>query len=134
MSLIFDSINDALVTIGTGMAIWMMIGLALFIYVIFFDKSKSESSPIKKNLRQIANLEILDLLRERVLNHPDERFGQALRNAGIINDVGVKDSSKPDWETPDYYIDRIILHEEPSVILARMRRAQAGEYEDPKIK
>lgn len=72
--------------------------------------------------RQIANIEIMKLLLDYTVKNPSQRFGQILRNTGILQDVGVKDSSREEWETPDYYIDRVLIHEEPQIILARMKK------------
>jgi hypothetical protein len=94
--------------------ITMLLGLPL---LIIFDKARNKSV----NPRQIANRAILKLLQEQVESQPDSRFGQILRNTGVVVDVGIRDSSKPDWETPDYYWERGI-HEEPWHTLARMYR------------
>ncbi len=77
--------------------------------------------------RQLANLEILKLLLAYAAENPSQRFGQILRNTGILQDVGVKDSSREDWETPDYYIDRVLVHEEPQLILERMKKELAEQ-------
>lgn len=77
--------------------------------------------------RQQANLEIIKMIQKYAEEHPTQRFGQILRNIGILQDIGVRDSSKPEWETPDYYIDRILLHEEPQRILARMKKELAEQ-------
>ena len=78
--------------------------------------------------RQEDNLEIISLVKKYVKRHPEQRLGQVLRNVGILLDVGVRDSSKNQWETPVYYIDRDIVHEEPCVILDRMQKVLANNY------
>ena len=72
--------------------------------------------------RQEYNLEILRLVKKYVKDHPEQRLGQILLNVNILMDVGVKDSSRPNWETPDYYIDRRIVHEESCIILDRVKK------------
>lgn len=84
------------------------------------DVFKSDSQFDKG--RQVANLEIIKLLLAYAAENPSQRFGQILRNTGILQDIGVKDSSRQEWETPDYYIDRVLVHEEPQIILARMKK------------
>lgn len=79
--------------------------------------------------RMKDNLEILEKLKKYIKDHPSQRFGQVLHNCGVINDVGVRDSSKPEWETPDYYISRQVIFDEPSLILKQMEKALANEYE-----
>jgi len=123
-------IEELLVIIGQGSFV-LFIALFILYAITVLERPKVTKKP---NPRQVANLEILALLEKRILDQPDERFGQVLRNLGIINDIGVRDSSRHDWETPDYYIDRIIIMEEPSIVLARMKRAKAGVYEETKIK
>lgn len=58
-----------------------------------------------------ANLQILKLLEQYIQENPDLRFGQALYNLAIIKDVEPMNFS---------YIDRIIIHEEPTVTLERL--------------
>jgi hypothetical protein len=63
--------------------------------------------------RKSDNLEIMNRLSEYLTNNPDQRFGQALRNLGIINDFqdppGV---GEPKWANH--------FNEEPSGMLKRM--------------
>lgn len=85
------------------------------------------------NDREMYNDEILSHLMDYLDENPDIRFGQALRNLGIITDVGVRDSAAANWETPDYHIDRQIVHEEPSVTLRRVKKALANQYENVRM-
>jgi hypothetical protein len=106
-----------------GFLLFAIVPAALIFSVVEWKSNKSKSKPLNYDeLRQQTNLMILDLLRLYAEKHPSMRFGQILRNTGILQDVGVRDSSKPEWETPDYYIDRIIIHEEPWTILKRMAK------------
>lgn len=74
----------------------------------------------------------MKLLAMRVKNEPDSRFGQILRNSGVVIDIGIKDSADEEWETPDYYWARGI-HEEPLITLLRMEKNAHGEYEETKV-
>jgi hypothetical protein len=72
------------------------------------------------------------MISQYVEDNPDQRFGQVLRNLGVVVDVGVKDSADEEWETPDYYWFRGI-HEEPINTLIRMKKALNGEFVNTKI-
>lgn len=85
-------------------------------------KHKIPTSP-----RQEANLKILAQLLEYVEKHPDQRFGQVLRSTGVAVDIGVRDSSQEEWETPDYYWARGVF-EESIATLARMELNKRGLY------
>jgi hypothetical protein len=61
--------------------------------------------------RKTDNLEILNRLSEYLAKNPDMRFGQALRNLGIVNDY--KDGY-------DALVWKNIFYEEPSKTLERM--------------
>ena len=91
------------------------------------DKTSKQPKNAYDAKRQEDNLEILRLVKKYVKDHPEQRLGQALRNVGILMDVGVRNSSRPNWETPDYYIDRMIVHEEPDFILERVRKTLAHD-------
>ena len=56
------------------------------------------------------NLAILERLRAYLLANPDQRFGQALRNLGVVDEVHSADG--PPW--------RDGFNEEPSGTLHRM--------------
>ena len=47
--------------------------------------------------RQEANLKILKKLEEHILNNPDTRFGQALRNTGIAVERQVRSGDFLMW-------------------------------------
>lgn len=75
---------------------------------------------IKMKDRIIDNLAILDMLFDYITSNPDQRFGQALRNLGIVTDVVVKDSAAPEQDSPQYYLDRSIIMEEPGETLKKI--------------
>lgn len=79
--------------------------------------------------RQYHNLKILTVLAEYTVANPSQRFGQILRNTGVLVDIGVKDSSQEEWETADFYFDRSLVHEEPQVTLSRMENVLANQYD-----
>jgi len=104
----------------------ILVGIPLVSIATFFAYQGEKLPDNELDAKRLNdNLEIVQLLTEYIENHPSQRFGQVLRNTGIIQDVGVKDSSKPEWETPTYYIDRILIHEEPGIILERMEKELA---------
>jgi hypothetical protein len=105
-----------------------IIGLTA-IAVLFAHKSETGPKNERDARRQEDNLEIIRLLTEYVEANPSQRFGQVLRNTGVIKDIGVKGAHKPEWQTPDYYIDRNLLFEEPNVILERMEKVLANDYD-----
>jgi hypothetical protein len=77
--------------------------------------------------RQKDNLEILNRLREYVATSPDERFGQILRNIGIINDYRDEEDGLHKWANH--------FNEEPSDMLKRMderKHNAAGFFVKPK--
>ena len=45
------------------------------------------SNPEYTNLRELSNNELLKLLTQYLQNNPDQRFGQALSNLGIVEIV-----------------------------------------------
>jgi len=109
----------ALLTISVGCMI-----AAIVEYIT--SNSQTPLNEFEKN-RLVVNLEILQILLDYTARHPSQRFGQILRNTGILQDVGVRDSSKEEWETPDFYIDRALIHEEPHIILERMQKELAEQ-------
>lgn len=72
--------------------------------------------------RADATFELLNLLGQYLINHPTERFGQALRNLGIT-----VDTENPDGDI--YWCNG--FYEEPQVTLARVLKgiADAAEAE-----
>jgi len=104
-----------------------VVGVALLAALVDYTVSNPKTQPKISSTqfdieRELANYQILAILVRYAEKNPSQRFGQILRNTGLLQDVGVRDSSKADWETPDYYIDRLIIHEEPQVILERMKK------------
>jgi hypothetical protein len=67
--------------------------------------------------RKSDNLEILNQLSEYLSKNPDIRFGQALRNIGIVYD-----HQKPDGtvEWANHF------NEEPDMMLKRMEKRKKG--------
>lgn len=61
-----------------------------------------------------SNMEILEKLKEYLEEHPTQRFGQALRNLGIVVDRKDNATDFPVWENH--------FNEEPQLMLARMGR------------
>lgn len=47
--------------------------------------------------RQRANREILELLKAEVERNPDIRFGQMLRNIGVVLDETIAGEHRPRW-------------------------------------
>ena len=131
------TIDNLMSVLGVALIAFLLIGtLCGIVDSILKRFQKSKQEPTKKlrsfdQERQIANLEILTLLVVYVRTHPSQRFGQVLRNTGILQDVQVKDSKQAEWETPDYYINRILIHEEPQVILERMRKELDWQKKNP---
>lgn len=117
---------DSFLALFGGIVFWFFVGWALY------NRNLDKQEKINRNPRQKANLEILAHLLEYVEENPDQRFGQILRNIGVVVDVGVRDSSKPERETPDYYWVRGI-HEESQKVLERIGKALHNEFEDVNI-
>jgi hypothetical protein len=70
------------------------------------------------------NLEIIQLLTEYIEANPSQRFGQVLRNTGVIQDINIP---KEPHEMPDMYLDRQLLFEEPDIILKRIEKHLAKD-------
>lgn len=66
--------------------------------------------------RKQINLQIIDELRDYICKHPEQRFGQALRNIGIVDTVNLQDNI-PDSGGP-YFTN--IFYEEPEYTLKRL--------------
>lgn len=121
-----DAIVSLLVLLGMGAVFWVVFALGLAALFV----RKNNQPP--KNPRHEANLQILAQLLKYADDNPDQRFGQILRNTGVVVDVGVRDSAQQEWETPEYYWMRGI-HEEPIATLARMELNKRGIYEEIKV-
>lgn len=70
-----------------------------------FDKTRTE-----------ANLELLNLLGDYIMNHPTQRFGQILRNLGVIREI--RSGFAPDSMPPQWVND---FNTESTEILRRVR-------------
>lgn len=62
--------------------------------------------------RRTLNLEIINKLTEYLIYNPDMRFGQALRNLGIIQDKINNETHHNEWvngfnEEPEEMLERI---------------------------
>ena len=112
-----------------GFAISVILPLGLLASIVDWKTTKYEKLNAFDAQRMEDNLTILNVLKKYTEDNPTQRFGQILRNCGIICDVGVRDSSKPEWETPEYYVDRQIIFEEPSIILERIEKTLANEID-----
>jgi hypothetical protein len=65
-----------------------------------------------------ANLEIMTRLSEYLTKNPDQRFGQALRNLGVIVDYYDPQNHEMMWmnhfqEEPDKILERMDLIKDP---------------------
>ena len=67
--------------------------------------------------RKQANLKILKELRAYVTHNPDQRFGQILRNIGIIVDFQAEPKEPGGWEPVQWGNH---FNEEPEHMLKRM--------------
>lgn len=113
---------------------WQMHGLQALLgllmtpalFLLFEKLSRPDNS------RLAINLEILKRLKKYAKENPDQRFGQILRNLGAVKEIGVRDSSQEEYETPDYYWERGVF-EESIATLVRMEKIKRGNYEDTKI-
>ena len=112
-----------------GFALSVIIPLGVLAALMDWKTTKYENLSEFDAQRMEDNLEIIRVLKKYAEDNPSQRIGQILRNCGIIMDIGVKDSSKPEWETPDYYIDRNLLFEEPGVVLRRIEKVLANQYD-----
>lgn len=65
--------------------------------------------------RKQINLQIIDALRDYINKHPEQRFGQALRNIGIVDTVLIYPSEQ---EAGVYFTN--IFYEEPEQTLKRI--------------
>lgn len=84
--------------------------------------------------RLLNNLAILQLLTDYAMKNPSQRIGQILINTDVLQDRNIRDPKRMGWEPPFYYIDRIILNEEPGAILRRMEKALAKNTNNVNIK
>ena len=73
-----DAIVDFLAMVGLGMFLWILICIAIAVVI-----TRKNSQP-PKNPRHEANLQILAQLLKYVDDNPDQRFGQILRNTGVV--------------------------------------------------
>lgn len=76
------------------------------------------------------NLELIRLLTEYVEKYPSQRFGQALRNIGILDTVLVKERGMEEWDSGNMYIDGMIMHAEPCDLLIRVKKELARQAEN----
>lgn len=70
--------------------------------------------------RKQINLKIIDELREYICRHPEQRFGQALRNVGIVDTVNLTSHTDNGLEAfrGPYFTN--IFYEEPEKTLDRI--------------
>ena len=66
--------------------------------------------------RQDANIQILARLTDYLMQNPDQRFGQALRNLGVIIDF--QGPANPQGARDTLWMNH--FNEEPTSILKRM--------------
>ena len=66
--------------------------------------------------RKQINLQIIDALRDYICKHPEQRFGQAVRNIGIVDTILL---DHPELRGP-YFTN--IFYEEPENTLARIMK------------
>lgn len=92
--------------------------LLLFIYMAkmkYLPRNKSKNTQTllaTKTSRQDMNLQILNILKDYIYQYPDQRFGQILRNIGIVKtEISNKTSNT-------YFTN--IFYEEPKQTLKRM--------------
>ena len=69
-----------------------------------------------KMTRKETNLEILRQLAHYVKMNPDQRFGQILRNTGVINDTWNPQTQSVDWNNH--------FNEEPQETLKRIKQTK----------
>lgn len=123
-----ESLYEFFVVLGSG----MIGGLVLTIYLaIKFSGNELEKS-LPKSERQSTNLQILARLLKYVEEHPNQRFGQILLNTGVVDSIGVKDSSLPEHEMPTYYW-KDGFYEESFKTLVRMEIAERGIFNKTEI-
>lgn len=77
----------------------------VFAYDAEFDKARIE-----------ANLELLNFLGDYIMNHPTERFGQVLRNLGIVVESNLQEGG---------HIWLNGFNEEPQDTLTRVKKSIA---------
>jgi hypothetical protein len=65
------------------------------------------------------NLKILKRLETYIKKNPDQRFGQVLRNAGVVIDYFEQGQFTPRWSNH--------FNEEPANMLIRMRERRADK-------
>ena len=68
--------------------------------------------------RKEANMEIVRLLVNYINDNPDQRFGQILRNVGVVVDYWNEQEMKKDWMNH--------FNEEPQAMLDRMLEQMKG--------
>jgi hypothetical protein len=68
--------------------------------------------------RLTDNLTILKRLATYIRRNPDQRFGQILRNTGVITTYIPEGEYAPQWSNH--------FNEEPSTMLERMRKVKKG--------
>ena len=75
--------------------------------------------------RKQLNLEVLDELRDYICKNPEQRFGQALRNVGIVDTICFRDNIP---ELDGVYFTNI-FYEEPEITLKRIQDERSKRTE-----
>jgi len=69
------------------------------------------------------NEEILKLIKKYMKDNPQQRFGQVLKNLGVLERELVQKRGMEDWESGELYISNNLVHDEPEIILERIKKA-----------
>lgn len=109
-----------------GIAIIILIPLGSLAALFAFKGEKLPKNEFDAK-RLEDNLEILELLQTYIEDHPEQRFGQVLKNLEVFERQLVRERGMEEWESGNIWISHSVVHEEPSVILERMKKILADQ-------
>ena len=109
-----------------GFALIVIVPLAALASVFEYQSEKLPKNEFDAK-RLEDNLEILEILKKYVEDHPEQRFGQMLKNLEVFERKIVQERGMEEWESGSVWIDHKVVHDEPSIILERMKKSLANK-------
>lgn len=117
-------IVDFLITLSVFIG---LVSLAVYMDYSTTERMKKYSISVFDLKRQKDNLKIVELLINYIEENPSQRFGQILKNLEVFERKMVQERGMEEWQTGNVYIDHQVVHDEPSIILERMKKALAEQ-------